>query len=104
MVANPGAALASFTFLLALYLIISGIFETLVSFQVRPVKGWGWALFSGIISVLLGFMIWSQFPLSGVWAIGILIGVRLFFRGWPLLMSALRHGAWLRIQQHQPER
>ena len=89
MVANPGAALASFTFLLALYFIISGIIEALVSFQIRPVNGWGWALFSGIISVLLGFMIWSQFPLSGVWAIGILIGVRLFFRGWTLLMFGL---------------
>ena len=89
MVANPGAALASFTFLLALYLIISGIFEALVSFQVRPMKGWGWALFSGIISILLGLMFWSQFPLSGAWAIGILLGVRLFFRGFTLLMFGL---------------
>jgi uncharacterized membrane protein HdeD (DUF308 family) len=36
--------------------------------------------------VLLGLMIWNQFPLSGVWAIGVLIGVRLFFRGWTLVM------------------
>lgn len=86
MVANPGAALASLTLFLALYFIASGIFEALVSFQVRPVKGWGWALFSGIISMLLGIMIWRQFPLSGAWAIGILIGVRLFFRGMTLLM------------------
>ena len=89
MIANPGAALASFTFLLALYFIVSGIIEALGSFQIRPVKGWGWALSSGIISVLLGFMIWNQFPLSGAWAIGILIGVRLFFRGWTLLMFGL---------------
>jgi uncharacterized membrane protein HdeD (DUF308 family) len=86
MVANPGVALASFTLFLAIYLIISGIFEALISFQVRPVNGWGWALFSGVISVLLGLMIWNQFPLSGVWAIGVLIGVRLFFRGWTLVM------------------
>jgi hypothetical protein len=26
-------------------------------------------------------MIWRQFPLSGAWAIGILIGVKLFFAG-----------------------
>ena len=83
MVNNPGAAMTIF---LAAYLIISGIFEVLMSFQVKPVKGWRWTLFSGIVSVLLGIMIWSQFPLSGAWAIGILIGVRLFFSGLALLM------------------
>jgi len=40
-------------------------FEAMMSFQVKPDKGWGWALFSGILSVLLGVMIWSQFPVSG---------------------------------------
>jgi uncharacterized membrane protein HdeD (DUF308 family) len=26
-------------------------------------------------------MIWGQFPLSGAWAIGILLGIKLFFVG-----------------------
>jgi uncharacterized membrane protein HdeD (DUF308 family) len=98
MVAHPGAALASFTLFLALYFILSGIIEVLVSFQVRPVEGWGWALFSGLISVLLGVMIWSQFPLSGAWAIGILIGVRLLFRGLTLLMFGFAARNLARIQ------
>jgi uncharacterized membrane protein HdeD (DUF308 family) len=89
MVSRPGAALASLTLFLALYLIISGAFEMMMSFQFRPVKGWGWAAFSGIVSLLLGFMIWNQFPLSGAWAVGILIGVRLFFNGLTLLMFGL---------------
>jgi len=89
MVSNPGVALASLTLFLAAYLIISGIFEALLAIQVRPVKGWGWAMFSGIISVLLGMMIWNQFPLSGAWAIGIIIGVRLLFSGMTLLMFGL---------------
>ena len=86
MVSNPGAALASLTIFLALYLLFSGILEILMSYQIRPAKGWGWAMFSGILSVLLGALIWNQFPLSGAWAIGILIGIRLFFSGWALLM------------------
>jgi len=89
MLSNPGAALASLTIFLAIYLIVSGLLEAVMAFQVRPVKGWGWALFSGIISVVLGAMIWSQFPLSGAWAIGILLGVRLFFSGWTLLMFGI---------------
>ncbi len=86
MVSNLNVALAALTLFLAAYLIVSGISETMMSFQARPVKGWGWALFSGILSVILGIMIWAQAPLSGAWAIGILIGIRLFFSGWTLLM------------------
>ena len=89
MVSRPGAALASLTLFLALYLIMSGAFEVMMSFQFRPTKGWGWAAFSGAASMLLGIMIWNQFPLSGVWAVGILIGVRLFFNGLTLLMLGL---------------
>ncbi|MCK5698168.1 MAG: DUF308 domain-containing protein [Gammaproteobacteria bacterium] len=89
MLANLKAALGSLTIFLAIYLIVSGLFEIMMAIQIRPHKGWGWALFSGIISALLGIMIWSQYPLSGVWAIGILIGLRLFFSGWMLLMLGL---------------
>lgn len=86
---RPGAALASLTLFLAMYLIISGGFEVSMSFQFKPAKGWGWIAFSGVISILLGIMIWNQFPLSGVWAVGILIGVRFFFSGVGLLALGL---------------
>jgi len=89
MVFNPGSALGSLTIFLAIYLLVSGIFEIIMALQIRPVNGWFWALFSGIISTLLGAMIWNQFPLSGAWAIGILIGIRLFFSGWTLLMFGI---------------
>ena len=89
MVGNSAVALSALTIFLAIYLLISGISEVFMSFQIRPAKGWGWALFSGILAVLLGAIIWNQFPLSGAWAIGILIGIRLFFSGWALLMLGL---------------
>ncbi len=86
MVANPGVALESLTIFLAAYFIVSGIFEVVLSFQAKPASGWGWALFSGIVSVVLGFLIWSQFPFSGAWAVGILFGIRMIFAGWTLIM------------------
>lgn len=89
MIGNPGAALASLTIMLAAYLIVSGIFEISLAVQVRPAPGWIWALFSGVISLWLGAMIWGQFPLSGAWAIGILLGVRIFFSGWTLIMFGI---------------
>ena len=86
MFSSPGTALATLTMFLAIYLIFSGVFESIMAFQLKPASGWGWALFSGIMSAILGVMIWSQFPLSGAWAIGILVGVKLLFSGWSLIM------------------
>ena len=85
MISQPGAALATLTIFLAAYFIIEGIFEIIWAFQIKPLKGWGWTLFSGIISLLLGIMIWRQFPLSGVWAIGTLVGIKLIFSGWMMI-------------------
>ena len=67
--------------MLAVYFILDGIGEISAAFQRRPADGWGWLLFGGIVSILLGLMIWGQFPLSGLWAIGILLGIKLFFIG-----------------------
>ena len=53
--------------------------------------GWGWLLFAGIVSVLLGVMLWSQFPLSGIWALGILVGIKLIFSGIVIVASGAEH-------------
>jgi uncharacterized membrane protein HdeD (DUF308 family) len=81
LIANPLFASGVLTIMLAVYFIIDGIFEIVAGIQRRPGGGWGWMLFGGIVSIWLGIMIWGQFPLSGVWAIGILLGIKLFFVG-----------------------
>ena len=86
MVGNPTVASATLTIFLAAYLFVSGISEIIMAFQIKPVSGWGWMLFSGILSVLLGGMIWGQFPLSGAVAIGIFLGFKLLFDGLTLVM------------------
>jgi uncharacterized membrane protein HdeD (DUF308 family) len=54
------------------------------AFGARPTAGSGWILFGGVVSVLLGIMIWGQFPLSGAWAVGVLTRVRLLMSGMEL--------------------
>lgn len=81
MVFRPTLGLSSLTMVLAAYFFIAGIFEIFEAFDLKPLKGWGWMLFGGIVSVLLGFLIWRQWPLSGAWAIGILVGIKLLFAG-----------------------
>jgi uncharacterized membrane protein HdeD (DUF308 family) len=81
LLANPLLASGLLTIMLAVYFVLDGIGEITAGIKVRPAAGWGWLLFGGIVSILLGLMIWRQFPLSGLWAVGILLGIKLFFIG-----------------------
>jgi uncharacterized membrane protein HdeD (DUF308 family) len=92
LLANPLFGSAVLTIMLSLYFILDGISEVVAGIKLRPGSGWGWMLFGGIVSIWLGIMIWGQFPLSGVWAIGILLGIKLFFVGLIMVMggSAVR--------------
>ena len=81
MLARPLVFLASLSIVLAVYFLLDGISEIVAAFSVKPAKGWGFMVFGGAMSVLLSALIWSQWPLSGAWAVGILVGVRLVFAG-----------------------
>ncbi|MDX1394512.1 MAG: DUF308 domain-containing protein [Gemmatimonadota bacterium] len=85
MIARPGLALATLTLLLAVYFVVSGVVEVIGAFSARPASGWGLVLCGGVISFVLGIMIWRQFPVSGVWAVGILVGLHMLFRGTTLV-------------------
>jgi uncharacterized membrane protein HdeD (DUF308 family) len=95
MLARPAMALATITLVLAAFFIVSGGFEIVWAFRLRPIKGWGWTLFSGIVALALGIMIWGQFPVSGVWAVGTLVGIHMIFGGSAIasLCSATRSAA-----------
>jgi uncharacterized membrane protein HdeD (DUF308 family) len=53
----------------------------------KPAKGWGWMLANAIVTLLLGAMIWGQWPMSGAWAVGVLFGVQLAMTGMALLTA-----------------
>ena len=82
---QPIAGLATLTIILMSYLLVTGALEIIVAFQLKPAGGWGVELFNGIVTLLLGIMLWRQFPLSGAWAIGILFGIKMIFSGWAFI-------------------
>jgi uncharacterized membrane protein HdeD (DUF308 family) len=80
------------TLLLAAFFVVEGIWKIVSSFSYRSASGWVWVLVSGVLSLLLGLLIWNQWPVSGMWAVGVLVGVDLLSTGISMvvLASALR--------------
>lgn len=72
--------------MIALYFFIEGIWKVIAAFKFRPNPAWIWFLIGGVISVVLGFLILNQWPLSGIVAVGILVGVDLLMTGISLVM------------------
>ena len=56
--------------------------------------GWGWQALDGIIAFVLGLLVWTQWPASGLWVIGLFIGIDLIFYGaaWIAFALSLRTG------------
>jgi len=87
VLANPLFGLGLLTLLLAGYFLVDGACKVVVSFRFRPASGWTWLLLSGAVSLLLGALIWSQWPMSGLWAVGVLVGLNLISTGLAMLKS-----------------
>jgi uncharacterized membrane protein HdeD (DUF308 family) len=88
MVTNPARAAVTLTLLIAIILIIAGLFRLFVAFS-TPLHHRGWLILNGAISVLLGAMIWDAWPVSGLWVIGLFIGIDMVFDGWTEIMLAM---------------
>jgi uncharacterized membrane protein HdeD (DUF308 family) len=76
----PVNALLAMTLLLSCLLMTEGIFK-IVSALSYHFAAWGWPLVSGVIDVILGVMIWQEWPASALWVIGLFVGISLIFRG-----------------------
>jgi membrane protein HdeD len=88
VLAHPLLGLTVLTLILAIFFVVEGVWKILASFSFRPAPGWLAILGSGVIALLLGVMIWQQWPLSGFWAIGTLVGVDLVVTGISLITLA----------------
>jgi uncharacterized membrane protein HdeD (DUF308 family) len=88
---NPAAGATALTLIIALFFLIAGAFRIIVSLTMRFPE-WHWLLLNGAITLLLGLLIWKQWPSSALWVIGLFIGIELIFTGsaWVMLSLAAR--------------
>lgn len=83
------------TIILAVALVIGGVLRIVMALQHRHMPGWGFMLAGGLISLVVGVMLYAMLPWSGLWVVGTLIAVELIVHGvsWLQFGLALRRTA-----------
>jgi len=89
LIAHPALGVASLTLLLASLFLLEGIFNIVLFFRAPSTLRSSWMLLDGIVTLLLGLLIYLQWPSSSAWAIGTLVGVSLIFSGVTRVMVSL---------------
>lgn len=88
MIVHPTASALSLTLLIAAFYIVGGIFRLIGASSMR-FEHWGWAALSGVIKLVLGVLILIGWPDTGLWVIGLFIGIDLIFYGWFWVLLSL---------------
>jgi uncharacterized membrane protein HdeD (DUF308 family) len=84
----PIRSTATLTLFIAAFFIMAGGFRIVASLSVR-FPFWGWALLNGIVTLLLGLVIYRNFPGDFLWVIGLLVGIEMLLHGWTWIMLSL---------------
>lgn len=85
---HPVETAVWYTFFMAVFFIAAGLVRILSSLFHR-FSGWGWSLLNGVVTLLLGLMVWGDMPSAALWVIGTFVGIELLFNGWSWVMLGL---------------
>jgi uncharacterized membrane protein HdeD (DUF308 family) len=85
---RPGLGLATLTLVAAMYFFMDGVTRLILSLRMKPVKGWGWMLASGIVSLVAAVLIGWGFPVTSLWVVGTLVAINLLFSGFTTITLA----------------
>jgi len=91
LIEHPAIGALTITLFIAMLLLVAGVFRFFSALWFR-MPHYGWVAVSGIVSVILGILLWVQWPVSALWFIGFAVGVSLIFDGaaWTSLAMRLR--------------
>jgi len=103
VVTHPIAGALAWTLLFASFFTVIGIFRIVAAAKLKfPL--WGWAVFDGVVTTLLGLVLWLSWPWSGLWFLGFALGVSLILRGWSYVMLSIAARTLLAVKGPEIQR
>jgi uncharacterized membrane protein HdeD (DUF308 family) len=86
---HPALGAVTITLFVAALLVFSGVFRFFSALWLQMPQ-YGWIALSGVISIILGILLWTQWPISAIWFIGYAVGLSFVFEGIAFSSLALR--------------
>lgn len=88
VLANPNIGLDALTLMMAAYFVIDGATQMYYAFKLQPMGGGTYLLTNGLLSLVLGGLIFAKYPESSLYAIGIYLGIKLIVDGLTIAITA----------------
>jgi len=86
---HPAAGIAIVGLLLSMYLFLDAFGSFAMAQDIHPMRGWGWMVFNGIVSLLLALLFLIGWPETTMWLVGIYISISLILDGGALIAIGL---------------
>ncbi|MEG1604310.1 MAG: DUF308 domain-containing protein [Cloacibacillus sp.] len=83
-IARPLAGVLTLSILLSAYFLVDGVTKIVQYWSIRHMDGAVWTLVSGILSLVLAWMMWQNM-VTGMAMIGVVLGVDFIFSGMSLI-------------------
>lgn len=86
---NPDLTAAVLTLLMAISLVVAGVFRLVVGFRLKPSTGWGWVAAAGAVTALAGLVIAAGWPVNSLWVLGLFLAIDLIMQGFAMIAVAM---------------
>lgn len=88
MVFRPVISAEAVTFVMSVFFLVAGLYQLFASMWTH-LPGWGWQAVNGALSAIMGVLLLMQWPVSGLWVVGLFVGIDLIFYGWAWIALAI---------------
>jgi len=85
---HPVAGALAWTLLFASFFTVIGAFRIIMGLRLK-FRHWGWTVFDGAITLVLGVLLAIEWPWSGLWFLGLALGISMLLRGWSYIVLSL---------------
>ena len=91
LLARPVQGTLTLTIVVSAYFLAEGVATIMYALEHRrQLTGrWSWLVISGLVDIVISFLVITGLPSSAEWAIGILVGINLLFGGATMIGIAL---------------
>jgi uncharacterized membrane protein HdeD (DUF308 family) len=89
IIQRPMVTAEILTLLMGMFFLVAGLLQLITPFMVS-LQDWGLHAINGLITLVLGCLLLAQWPASGLWVIGLFIGIELVSYGGAWIALALK--------------